>query len=630
MPPLSGPRPRLVRLGAYLFFFCFFAAILFITHARFLNVPYYWDEAGQFVPAALDILSGVWIPHSTIPNIHPPAVPAYLAACWKFAGFTPAVTRSAMLLLAALGVLAAFLLAIELSKDARGKPALFAAVLLCATPVFFAQSMLAQLDAPAMLFTALALLWFLQDRIPLAAAACVALVMVKETGAAIPLAFAAWLIYERRWRDAAWFFAPAAALAGWVAYLGLKTGSWAGNSDFVQFNVYYPLAPGRLAAAILRRVYYLFFADLRWVGTAGLIYAWRRTNLFRTRSWKIALLAAGAQAACVTVLGGAVLNRYLLPVMPVLLAAIAAALSFCPRAARIGCSAALLAGAVAGNFITPPYPFAYEDNLTFTAFVAVQQKAAAYLEQRHPGEWVCAMWPLSAELARPYLGYVHSSFNVRNVSDFSAAALDRASCGSADTLAAYSRGADSPYSLLRFAPVRALWWKLYGSGQEGCYKDLPAVGRRSDVDPRFGGCGEEPEVGAFIYIFGPYLGMSGMRRRKPVVEPAEKRRCRNENLVRKDSEHFFCKRVFGDAIVVIECGLRAPADMEGGIDVCFAPFHDFAKLFPVVDRFKIKMLDRRACYYHAVVFLMLDLVEGRVEREQMIGRSVLRGISRSL
>jgi hypothetical protein len=328
------------------------------------------------------------------------------------------------------------------------------------------------------------LLWFLQDRIPLAAAACVALVMVKETGAAIPLAFAAWLIYERRWRDAAWFLAPAAALAGWVAYLGLKTGNWAGNSDFVQFNVYYPLAPGRLAAAILRRVYYLFFADLRWVGTAGLIYAWRRTNLFRTRSWKIALLAAGAQAACVTVLGGAVLNRYLLPVMPVLLAAIAAALSFCPRAARVGCSAALLAGAVAGNFITPPYPFAYEDNLAFIDFARVQQEAAAYLEQRHAGTRVCAPWPLSLELARPYLGYVHSRFEVGNVPDLSAGSLGRAGCGGDSTLAAFAGNWDSPRGLLRFAPLREFWWRLSGAGPADGATPPPGYSREARFERR--------------------------------------------------------------------------------------------------------------------------------------------------
>ena len=79
--------------------------------------------------------------------------------------------------------------------------------MLLLSPLFFAQSMLAQLDAPAMLFTALALLLFLQNHLRASAAVCVALVLVKETGAVVPAVFALWLARERRWRDAAWFLA---------------------------------------------------------------------------------------------------------------------------------------------------------------------------------------------------------------------------------------------------------------------------------------------------------------------------------------------------------------------------------------------------------------------------------------
>lgn len=468
MAPPAGPRPRPVRFGAYLFFFASFALVLFLSHAHLLNLPYFWDEAGQFVPAALDVFrGGAWIAHSTVPNIHPPALTAYLAAAWTLAGCTPAVTRAAMLLLASFALLAAFLLAIELSKEARGTPALLAAAVLCASPLFFAQSMLAQLDAPAMLFTTLALLWFLQDRVPLSAAACLALVMVKETGAAVPVVFAGWLAYERRWRDAAWFLAPAAALAAWIGFVALRTGSWAGNSDFVRYNVYYPLHAGRLAVAVFRRIYCLFFADLRWVGSAAVICAWRRSRLFQGRSWRIAWLVAGAQVACVTVLGGAVLNRYLLPVMPILFAAMAAALSFYRRAARIACSAALLAGAAAGNFINPPYPFAYEDNLAFADFVRLQQQAAAYLESRYPAARVCTTWPLSLELSRPELGFVNSRMEVQEIASLSGKTLDEIGWNRVDALVAYSRSWDPPRNLFHFGPVRALWRKLYGSVQDG-------------------------------------------------------------------------------------------------------------------------------------------------------------------
>src|SRR5271154_2890271 len=170
--------------------FLLFASVLFLCHTPWLSLPYYWDEAAQFIPAALDILhGGAFIPHSATPNIHPPAVTAYLAAVWSVAGYSPQSTRCAMLLVAASGLMVSLLLAIELLRDARGMPAFFAVGLLCLSPVFFAQAIMAQLDAPAMLFTALALLLFVQNRIVPAAAACVALVLVKETGVVAPLIF---------------------------------------------------------------------------------------------------------------------------------------------------------------------------------------------------------------------------------------------------------------------------------------------------------------------------------------------------------------------------------------------------------------------------------------------------------
>ena len=68
-----------LRLSSY-FLFLF---ILFVTHSVVLDLPYFWDEMGQFVPAALDILrEGAWIPRTTLPNVHPPGVMAYLAAVW--------------------------------------------------------------------------------------------------------------------------------------------------------------------------------------------------------------------------------------------------------------------------------------------------------------------------------------------------------------------------------------------------------------------------------------------------------------------------------------------------------------------------------------------------------------------
>src|SRR6202165_3307030 len=100
----SSPHPAVV-------FAVIFVAI-FLLHVPLLQLPYFWDEAGYYVPAARDLLlTRDLIPHSTVSNAHPPLVLAYVALCWKIAGFAPVVTRTAMLLAASFSLVGLFRLA---------------------------------------------------------------------------------------------------------------------------------------------------------------------------------------------------------------------------------------------------------------------------------------------------------------------------------------------------------------------------------------------------------------------------------------------------------------------------------------------------------------------------------------
>ena len=264
-----------------------FALLVFLAHLPYFGLPYFWDELGQFVPAALDILhDGAWIPHSTVPNAHPPGVMAYLALVWRIAGYSITATRLSMLALAAATVICTFFLGGELSRDRM--PAILAAVFLLPDPLFYTQSMLAQLDMPAMLFTVLGLLLFLADRHAAAAAACTALVLSKETGALLPLIFLVVLYRDpARSKYAAYYLAPFAALAIWFFALWHTTGYLFGDPGFTHYNTTYSLNPVRASVALLRRFYYLFIDDFRWVGSLAIVFAWKRARLYSTRAWKI-------------------------------------------------------------------------------------------------------------------------------------------------------------------------------------------------------------------------------------------------------------------------------------------------------------------------------------------------------
>lgn len=418
-----------------------FAALL-ASHLPYLTLPYFWDELGQFVPAALDILrDNAWVPHSTVPNVHPPGVMAYLALVWRIAGYSIPATRIAMLAIAAVGVYATFLLAIRLCRDASGAPAFLAPVLLLVTPIFYTQAMMAQLDMPAMTLTIVALLLFLDRRYAWCVVACTALVLAKETGAVAPAVFAAWLVLRARdWKRAVWFTVPFVALAVWLAVLRHTTGYLLGDPGFAHYNVGYSLEPVRLISTLLRRFWFLFLADFRWIGTAGILYGLRRTRLLFSEDWIITGVFFAGHVLLVTAFGGAALERYLLPVFPILYIATAAGWSAMVRTWRIASAGALITGLILGLYWNPPFPFPLENNLAMVDFVELQKAAAAYVDRYAPGATIASAWPYTGALRNPDMGFTRRGYRVVETSDFHRKnVLAACEMGHPDVLIVYSR-----------------------------------------------------------------------------------------------------------------------------------------------------------------------------------------------
>ncbi len=459
--PVIGPGRR-VRPSSYAFFFALIALILFLTHASLCRVPFYWDELGQFVPASLDLFQlGRWIPVTTIPNIHPPGLMAYLAVFWHITGYSIVSARMAMLLLASFGAFFTFLLAIVLARETNGFPAFTALMFLCLSPLFFAQAIMVQLDMPAMVLTCLALLLFLQDQLRRCAFVCVVLVLVKETGIAAPMVFGAWLLLERRWKEALFFTAPLFPLAVWLVALHKATGNWAGNDSFAAYNAAYSLNPVRFLLALVRRIYYLFFGSGHFIGTIALVYALRRTALFRSRSWRICAVFAALHVLMVSLFGGAVLERYLLPVLPLLYISFAVALSAAPTRWRLAGVLTLFPCLIAANFVNPLYPFPFENNLAYVSFVALNQHAADFVENSYPGGVVATTFPLAGALRRPDFGYVSHPLKVREIDNFQASSIAPLAASPPDALILYSVAWD-PLAILMNPKVEAFLHQHYG------------------------------------------------------------------------------------------------------------------------------------------------------------------------
>jgi len=437
--------------------------LVLIIHIPFFGLPYFWDELGQFVPAALDILhDGAWVPRSAAPNSHPPGVMAYLALVWRIFGYSIPATRTAMLLLAGTAASATSLLAGRLTRGFGRIPTFVATLLLLLDPLFYMQSMLAQLDMPAMLFTVLALLLFLEDRHAAAALACTALVIAKETGALLPLVLGLALLLDPQRRESAlYYLAPFVLLAAWFLALHSATGHVFGNAGYTEYNIAYSLNPVRAAFSLVRRSYYLFVADFRWVGTVAIVLAWKKTRIFSTRAWTIVWCFLAGHVLLVSFFGGAELERYLLPVLPLLYIAMGAAwMAVTPLWRNLGI-ASTAAGLVVGLFLNPPYPFPFENNLALVDFVQLHRAAARFLEETYSDRPIYTAWPLTQALRDPAFGYVGRKMKTVETSDLHFSRLNSLPANDVPVLVLYSRSWTPSWGVTYWPWVRRFLTQFY-------------------------------------------------------------------------------------------------------------------------------------------------------------------------
>jgi hypothetical protein len=231
---------------------------------------------------------------------------------------------------------------------------------------------------------------------------------------------------------------PVVPLAGWYAYHYAKTGFLLGNPEFFRYNVAATLNPLRIPLALGMRLWQLFgYFGLYLLTLAGLLALLRPSQ--RTNDAARPRIPLWIQAAFLSVLlaylafmsavGGAVLARYVLPVVPLVILALVSTLW---RRARYW---KLIVGAVAiafvgGWFSNPPYGFSLEDNLAYRDYIVIHAEASRFLALRYPGERVLTAWPASDELTRPWLGYINANasqpFRVVRIEDFSASQIDLA------------------------------------------------------------------------------------------------------------------------------------------------------------------------------------------------------------
>ena len=472
----SGPGDRAGDIPLWLLYPLFFVCV-FLSHWTLLRLPYFWDEAGYYIPAALDFYRhGTLIPVTTLTNAHPPLPSVLLAAWWHLSGYVVSGTRTFICMVSAAALLAVYRLGRDLSGPLTGAAA---ALLTAVYPVWFAQSTLAHADIFAAAFTLWALSVYLAPttRSPRSTTLLTTLsprfttlfttvllfsaaALSKETAIITPLSLAGFeAIQYLKTRHhpsksdsrerAAWaasLLLPVLPLLAWYAYHKHKTGFTFGNPEFLRYNASANLDAYRILLSLWHRLLHLtvhmnMFVPVLCTLAAILSPAVPASTRFalKTKILQRISVVIAANTLAFSILGGALLTRYLLPLYPLLLIL---CISLWRSHLRLWGGVLLLTAAafLAAIWINPPYSFAPEDNLTYRDMVVLHVQAISFISQHFPSASVLSAWPASSELERPELGYTRRPFRTSVIKNFSLPEITRAAAdpGAYDTALIFS------------------------------------------------------------------------------------------------------------------------------------------------------------------------------------------------
>jgi hypothetical protein len=227
----------------------------------------------------------------------------------------------------------------------------------------------------------------------------------------------------------------------WYAYYHHRTGYLLGNPEFLRYNATSTLSPLRILLALAHRILQLtahmnmFVPVLCMLGAMLLLPLRERDGTERPRisppDQAILYVVMAANILFLSVIGGALLTRYLLPLYPlILLLCVSTFYRRVPYWWGLGLLTA--AAFLIGLFVNPPYKFAPEDNLNYADVIRLHQQAIRQIVTRFPGSTILTAWPASDELTKPELGYVKKPLAVVTVANFSLDEIQKAAASPQD------------------------------------------------------------------------------------------------------------------------------------------------------------------------------------------------------
>jgi len=405
-------------------------AIVFISKAPTLPLPYHWDEMEAYVrPAHYLAAEGLWrIVPGAYPDTpeyepairkenpaetffgHPPGLYFSLALLYKTIGEAIWISHLFAIIFAFLGIYYTYRLGCLLFNRAAG---LFAALFLFGVPLYFAQSGLVLGDLPITALGVMCVYYALRNRYKVFLLCSVYMVLVKETSVAIVAALWIYVFWTQKnqpkiKRKLLLHSMPILMLVFFFLWQKFATGSVFPNPYVDHNQVFY--FNWSHTSWVIR---WTLLAQYRWV-LCGLVII--HFLICRDRAWKqeyilfalIGLFYIGA--FCFLFF----MTRYILPCLPYLCLAGAAAIVALARNRGVQVAVAVIILIAFGTkFYGHSIGYSnYGEDLQYTDMIAIHQQACRYIETNFENPRVVTLYPVSLMLREPYLGYVKKAIPV--------------------------------------------------------------------------------------------------------------------------------------------------------------------------------------------------------------------------
>ena len=259
----------------------------------------------------------------------------------------------------------------------------------------------------------------------------------------------------------------------------LRTGYVFGNPEYFRYNVASTLNPLRFLLALVSRIWQVFGYMHLWVLTSAMLLAMllparQESGVARRRIaipvQAVFFVVIFAYVTSMALIGGAVLARYMLTAVPLVIVLAVATLR--RRLPYWTTATALVGGIFVLAWIwNPPYGFSPEDNLAYRDYIVLHQRGEKFVEARYPMASVLTAWPASDELSRPWLGYTTRPVKVVRVEDFSLDEMISAADfrSNFDVALVFSTKYDPPHPMLD----RWREWTDVKRRYFGFHRDLP-------------------------------------------------------------------------------------------------------------------------------------------------------------